>query len=309
MRKLILPIIILTFIFQGTDLSPKPLAACFKPEALRPMSAKFILKDLNTPKELDPDYVKSVYELLYKKRGLTGDMQWLIDHIETGRYIALSTAKRLDLTVEEREKISIAFSFHDIGKLYNKKIWTSIFTSDRKIDLKNDLSARQEIDSHSFYAIDALDELGINLEDDIKTLIKYHHFPNCIKDARLCFLCEIIAIADIADAATNNRPYSDNQRCRNFEEVLTTIESDWQQKFDEGYFLHREVYNAFLNFTSTFNAKMVFLNYKNGESFFMKPSSIEKAIVIEYNSLKLAKECMRRLSKQSKNTQAIDSAA
>lgn len=221
-------------------------------DALRPMSAKLHLRGIEDDyrQELDPAYVSSMHKLLYEKRGLRGDIQWLISHIETTSYIALSIAKRLNVPEEDTEKIAIAVNFHDIGKLHSKRLWDRVFTASRRFDPKNDMDVFREISKHPAYSIYACNELGLALDADVRVLMSNHHLPERIGDSRLRLLCEIISIADIADAVTNNRPYEPRRQSHTMEKALDIIESCWQERFEEGYFSHKEIYEAFLDFAS-----------------------------------------------------------
>jgi len=127
------------------------------------------------------------------------------EHVEhTVRY-ATDIAKALDLSGEEIENVRQAAVLHDLGK---------IGISDRILLKKAKLTKREfeEIKKHPQIAADII--RPIQFMHDIVPLVLYHHerwdgkgYPAGLKGEEIPIGARIIAIADVYQALTSNRPY------------------------------------------------------------------------------------------------------
>ena len=122
----------------------------------------------------------------------------------TVRY-ATAIAKALDLAPEELENVRQAAVLHDLGK---------VGISDKILHKRSKLTDREfdEIKKHPQIAADII--RPIQFMHDIVPLVLYHHerwdgkgYPAGLKAEEIPIGARIIAIADVYQALTSNRPY------------------------------------------------------------------------------------------------------
>jgi len=126
-------------------------------------------------------------------------------HVENTVYYSVEIAKELDLTEEELENIKQASMLHDLGK---------VGISDKILLKKSKLTKKEfeEIKKHPQIAADII--RPIQFMHDIIPLILYHHerwdgkgYPAGLKGDEIPMGSRIIAVADVYQALTSNRPY------------------------------------------------------------------------------------------------------
>jgi HD-GYP domain-containing protein (c-di-GMP phosphodiesterase class II) len=126
-------------------------------------------------------------------------------HTRRVRDYSLATAKYLTLDPADREWLELAAILHDVGKI--------------GVD---DIVLRKpgKLTDEEFAQIRAHPTIGYEIMSHIKTLAKvipgmrHHHerpdgkgYPDGLQDGKIPFLARIIAVADVYDAMTSDRPY------------------------------------------------------------------------------------------------------
>ena len=126
-------------------------------------------------------------------------------HAESTVRYATAIAKALDLSSDELENVRQAAVLHDLGK---------VGISDKILHKKSKLTEKEfdEIKKHPQIAADII--RPIQFMHDIVPLVLYHHerwdgkgYPAGLKAEEIPIGARIIAIADVYQALTSNRPY------------------------------------------------------------------------------------------------------
>ncbi|MFA6216092.1 MAG: HD domain-containing phosphohydrolase [Candidatus Omnitrophota bacterium] len=149
------------------------------------------------------------------------------EHVERTVYYATELARALSLSKNEIERIKQASILHDLGK---------IGISD-KILLKNSKLSKEE-----FEEIKRHPRIGVDIIRPIQFLhalipyILYHHerwdgkgYPNGLKGEDIPIGARIIALADVYQALTSDRPY---RKAFSKEEALKIIQEGSGTQFD-----------------------------------------------------------------------------
>jgi putative nucleotidyltransferase with HDIG domain len=141
--------------------------------------------------------------------------------------IALTFARSLGLGPQDLEALSNAGYLHDIGK---------IGVSD-SILLKPGPLTRDEravIETHPLIGEKIVEPLGFKSQE--KNLILLHHerwdgqgYPHGLKGSNIPYLCRLLALADVFDALSSDRPY---RQAFPPSEALAEIESQAGRQFD-----------------------------------------------------------------------------
>lgn len=127
------------------------------------------------------------------------------EHVENTVHYATETAKALNLDKDEVDLIKQAAMLHDLGK---------IGVSDKILLKKSKLTKKEfgEIKKHPQIAADIL--RPVHFFHSIIPVILYHHerwdgkgYPSNLKDDEIPLGARIIAIADVYQALTSDRPY------------------------------------------------------------------------------------------------------
>jgi HD-GYP domain-containing protein (c-di-GMP phosphodiesterase class II) len=133
----------------------------------------------------------------------------------------------LNLPPEEVERVRQASILHDLGK---------IGISDEILLKKTRLTKKEyaKIKKHSQIAVDIL--RPIHFLQDVIPLIYYHHekwdstgYPSGLKGKQIPIGARIIAIADVYQALTSERPY---RKAYSKEEAIKTIKEGGGTQFD-----------------------------------------------------------------------------
>jgi putative nucleotidyltransferase with HDIG domain len=126
-------------------------------------------------------------------------------HSQRVAHYAMEIAKRLRLGDEVTKGIMIAAYLHDLGKVRVKK---NILQKTRKLSLREYFI----IQKHPTWGVELLE--GIEFPWEVKPLIRYHQekwdgsgYPEGLKAEKIPIGARIIAVADMFDALTTDRPY------------------------------------------------------------------------------------------------------
>ena len=148
---------------------------------------------------------------------------------------SLRLAHFMKLTDKQIQNIEKAALLHDIGKI---GIDDSILR--KPSGLTND--EYNEIKMHPVIGADILE--NINFLEEISKIIRHHHerydgrgYPNGLKGDEISIEAAILAIADVYDAMTSNRPY------RNSLDTQTALD---EIRVNSGTQFNPQVTNAFL---------------------------------------------------------------
>lgn len=149
------------------------------------------------------------------------------EHVEKTVLYAVETAKALGLSSEEIEKIRDAAMLHDLGKI---GISEKILLKRKKLNFQE----FEEIKKHPQIGVDIL--RSIHFLQGIIPYIFYHHerydgkgYPSGLKGEEIPLGARIIAIADVYQALTSDRPY---RKAYNKKEALRIINEGAGTQFD-----------------------------------------------------------------------------
>jgi putative nucleotidyltransferase with HDIG domain len=189
-------------------------AAAFPPPAVKPVSpgGNLIFRQ---------ESVKALLRTLSARDPYTGH------HSNRVTNIAVTFARSLNLPPQDVETLANVGYLHDIGK---------IGVSD-SILLKPGPLTREEravIETHPAIGEKIVEPLGFKPQE--KDLILLHHerwdgkgYPHALKEMETPFLCRLLALADVFDALTSDRPY---RRAFSTPDALTEIEAQSGRQFD-----------------------------------------------------------------------------
>jgi HD-GYP domain-containing protein (c-di-GMP phosphodiesterase class II) len=141
--------------------------------------------------------------------------------------LALTFARSLNLPSQDLETLSNAGYLHDIGK---------IGVSDSILLKPGPLTPaeRDVIETHPLIGEKIVEPLGFKSQE--KDLILLHHerwdgmgYPYGLQGSRIPFLCRLLALTDVFDALTSDRPY---RQAFTMPEALAEIEVQAGRQFD-----------------------------------------------------------------------------
>jgi HD-GYP domain-containing protein (c-di-GMP phosphodiesterase class II) len=141
--------------------------------------------------------------------------------------IALTFGRFLSLSTQELGALSNAGYLHDIGK---------IGISDSILLKPGPLTPPEMavIQTHPLIGAKIVEPLGFTSQE--KNLILLHHerwdgqgYPQGLQGSSIPFLCRLLALADVFDALTSNRPY---RQAFTTSEALAEIEAQAGHQFD-----------------------------------------------------------------------------
>ncbi|MBC8505013.1 MAG: HD-GYP domain-containing protein, partial [Chloroflexi bacterium] len=120
---------------------------------------------------------------------------------------SVAVAEQLNLSPEVRHRIRIGALLHDIGK---------IGISDSILTKPDHLSTEEydEVKKHPAIGAQIIKEVRL-LQDELPALSQHHErmdgngYPNGIKGDQISSIARIVAVADVFDAVTSDRPYRD----------------------------------------------------------------------------------------------------
>jgi putative nucleotidyltransferase with HDIG domain len=141
--------------------------------------------------------------------------------------IALTFARSLNLPAQELEALANAGYLHDIGKI---GVSDSILLKPGPLTPEE----RAVIETHPLIGEKIVEPL--NFKSQEKDLILLHHerwdgqgYPLGLSGNNIPFLCRVLALADVFDALTSDRPY---RQSFTLSDALTEIEAQGGQQFD-----------------------------------------------------------------------------
>lgn len=163
---------------------------------------------------------------------------WTLDHSERGAEMALKIGRALELSEEELEDLHDGAYLHDIGKLYEREFFTYV---DKKRSLTE--SEMQIMRAHPTDGKRIL-EPGEEHTARFIPVVSQHHewfdgggYPLGISGKEISIGARILAVADVYDALTSDRPY---RKGMDRAEAIDYIREKVGQQFDP------EVVEAFL---------------------------------------------------------------
>ena len=141
--------------------------------------------------------------------------------------IALTFARSLGLSSQELETLSNAGYLHDIGKI---GVSDSILLKPGPLTLEE----RAVIETHPLIGEKIVEPLGFKSQE--KDLILLHHerwdgkgYPHGLQGNSIPFLCRLLALADVFDALSSDRPY---RQAFTTPDALAEIEAQGGSQFD-----------------------------------------------------------------------------
>jgi len=141
--------------------------------------------------------------------------------------LALAFARSLGLPSQDVEALTNAGYLHDIGKI---GISDAILLKPGPLTPEE----RRAIETHPLIGHEIVEPLGLNHQE--KNLILLHHerwdgkgYPHGLKGNDIPFLSRLLALADVFDALTSDRPY---RRAFTIPQALAEIELQAGQQFD-----------------------------------------------------------------------------
>ena len=153
--------------------------------------------------------------------------QYTGDHVEKTVYYATHIAKALGLAKRDMELMRQAAVLHDLGK---------VGISDKILLKRSKLTKKEfnEIKKHPQIGIDILRPLK-NMRDIMPYILHHHErwdgrgYPAHLKGEEIPILARIIAIADVYQALTSDRPY---RKALSKKEAIEIIKKDCGSRFD-----------------------------------------------------------------------------
>ncbi len=160
-------------------------------------------------------------------RAIDAKSKWTAGHSERVAKLSEQLAKKLNFDESMLERLIISALLHDIGKI---GVPEEILDKPSKLDADE----FRQIKKHS--------EIGYSITgsiphfSDICEGVKYHHerwngsgYPDGLKNINIPVFARIIALADVFDALTSERPYRSNMT---MEEALVFIQERRGKDFD-----------------------------------------------------------------------------
>ncbi len=209
-------------VFSVYDISKKKGAA---PEIPEPTDVRFLkekIEKLNVRgKQSLVEFIFAFAKTIELKDHYTGE------HVENTVHYATEIARALNLPGEEMENIREASVLHDLGK---------IGISDKILHKRAKLTAKEfeAIKKHPQIAADII--RPIQFMHDIIPLVLYHHerwdgkgYPSGLRAEEIPIGARIIAVADVYQALTSNRPY---RKAFSKKEAVKIIKKDSGTHFD-----------------------------------------------------------------------------
>ena len=141
--------------------------------------------------------------------------------------IALTFARSLGLSPQDLEALSNAGYLHDIGKI---GVSDSILLKPGPLTPEE----REVIETHPLIGEKIVEPLGFKSRE--KNLILLHHerwdgqgYPHGLQGNSIPFLCRLLALADVFDALSSDRPY---RQAFSTADALAEIEAQAGRQFD-----------------------------------------------------------------------------
>jgi polar amino acid transport system substrate-binding protein len=188
-----------------------------------------MLTSFRKAKELLIGYILSIARAIDSKDSYTRG------HSERVAYLSVFLAEKLGLGKEAIQTILIAGLLHDVGKI---GIPEAIISKKGKL-------TEEEYEIVKQHTIKG-EQIVASLDPGIGKIIRHHHekwngkgYPDGLKGEEIPFYSRILAVVDVFDALTSDRPY---RKAYSFEMAVKIIEEEKGTQFDP------EVVEPFLSF-------------------------------------------------------------
>ena len=164
-------------------------------------------------------------------------------HSKNTQAYALAIADQLQVSQELREKLEVAALLHDIGK---------VGVPDWILQKTGPLGEydRTIVEQHTLAGVEILEPIGVFAPE--LPLIRQHHervdgtgYPDRLKGNEISFGARILAVADVFDAMTSDRPYRTAKSAQQaLQEIIdgcgTQFDADVVDAFQQAYQQNRE---------------------------------------------------------------------
>ncbi len=256
------------------------------------LTVKNVLNDITAGRKFDYSEIRKISELMLNRiDGIDVIIQYLNEikvyddytysHCVNVGFYSMLIGKRLQLQESKLLDLIQAGLLHDIGKI---KIDNELLNKKDKLTYEE----FEEIKKHSNYGYEVLSQANF-ISDEIKKAVLMHHeridgsgYPLGAKDQEISEYARIVAIADVYDAMTSDRPYK--KRATPFE-AFNMFRNSGICTFDTA------ALNTFLLNFSTYlvGSKVKLDNGKVGEIVYIPPHEIINPIIrVESSFLKLS---------------------
>lgn len=146
---------------------------------------------------------------------------------------AMKLAHDLDLNTKELIQVGTAALLHDLGI---KKINESLINKNTKLELVE----LEQVQKHVVYSVDIIKQNNIH-DPYILDAVMHHHeqydgngYPEKIQQGDIGVFASILAISDVFDALTSNRPH--RKQYTSFEAIKMMLKDDsMKNKFNRKY--------------------------------------------------------------------------
>ena len=169
-------------------------------------------------------------------------------HAENTRIYAIAIAEQMKLSEELKNRIEFAAILHDIGK---------ISVPDQILQKNGPLSEdeKRTIEQHPAVSVEILEPFGVFSHE--LPLIRQHHerfdgkgYPDGLKSREITLGARILAVADVFDAITSDRPYRLAKSCEQaLKEIAECSGSQFDpevvEAFQKAYEKHKEEWPLF----------------------------------------------------------------
>jgi len=245
-------------------------------------SVKSVLHDISNGKEIDSKRVNATTSSILARINENKDIvtcvtemrasgEYLYAHCVNVSLLSMLIGKWMKMEFPKLKSLVTSAFLHDVGKT---KISPEILNKPGRLDADE----FEEIKNHPTYGYKISENIA-DLNDDIRKGILLHHeredgsgYPFGLKGESIPEFAKIIAVADVYDAMTSNRPYK--ERDCPFD-VFETIQKD-----NFGILDHKITSLFLKNIASYYLGEIVKLsNGVIGEIVYINPFSISKPIV------------------------------
>lgn len=155
--------------------------------------------------------------------------KWIHNHVVRVSKLSRVLASKLDFDEDEITKIELASSIHDVGKLV---VPDNILNKPGKLDVEEFETIKKHTTT-GFHLFEALDTSFLEI---IKNIIRHHHewwngngYPDNLIGERIPVEARLVAIIDVFDALTSERPY---KKAWTVEKAVEYIEKQSSIQFD-----------------------------------------------------------------------------